>query len=259
MRYFEKFACDIAMRTDFLSDSIALSLKHKEGYVSNFTLLGIFANVLVILAICLDKKMRNTGTNLLLMNLAIADLFYLITFTAIWLPMVYYGSGGWYLPAFLCPFERYISNLLIIVSIFTFMAIAIERFIAIVLPIQAANLCSRKKVTWTIAFIWLFVIVFQLPYYVLYESHDITGIKEASWCGNLYSATFFWSTFKWVEFSLSYALPIILSIGLYTKIYFVLWRKNDFIHGDSQPKTKTNLPSANAAKEKGAKTADEKL
>lgn len=43
-----------------------------------------------------------------------------------------------------------------------------------------------------------------------------------------------WKVFKWTEFALSYVLPIVLSVVLYTKICRVLWARNQFLHkGDA--------------------------
>uniref|UniRef100_A0A915DNB6 Uncharacterized protein n=1 Tax=Ditylenchus dipsaci TaxID=166011 RepID=A0A915DNB6_9BILA len=45
-------------------------------------------------------------------------------------------------------------------------------------------------------------------------------------CGNPYSTTNFWMTYKWVEFFSFFFVPCIIFVLLYTKVSCVLWAKN---------------------------------
>ncbi|KAI1700825.1 7 transmembrane receptor (rhodopsin family) domain-containing protein [Ditylenchus destructor] len=77
-----------------------------------FTVLfvGINANVVVLIAILGDKKMRNSATSLLLFNLAVADLLYLIV-VLLWLAFTPD------IRAFLCPIYKWIQNSLLLGSV----------------------------------------------------------------------------------------------------------------------------------------------
>uniref|UniRef100_A0A915DWV8 G-protein coupled receptors family 1 profile domain-containing protein n=1 Tax=Ditylenchus dipsaci TaxID=166011 RepID=A0A915DWV8_9BILA len=129
--------------------------------------------------------MRFSGMNLLLLNLAVADLLYLIVFVHAWIPILLYAI-------------RYLSNVFIIASIFTYTAICIERYIAIVHPMRASNLCSRQN-------------IFLIRRYLDIRS-DISAaichfLSTVSICLNPYGNHAYWAIFKWSEVILTYAIP----------------------------------------------------
>ncbi|CAK5088901.1 unnamed protein product [Meloidogyne enterolobii] len=103
--------------------------------IGGVTIVGLTANILVVIAILSDRKMRKSPMNLLLLNLAIADLLYLLAFTPFWLSMSVYGDGGWHFSDMFCPIARFFGNIFLVISILTYLAICIERYVAIVHPI----------------------------------------------------------------------------------------------------------------------------
>ncbi|KAH7711671.1 Protein NPR-15, partial [Aphelenchoides avenae] len=282
--------------SDSLPRKVSVPYSLAVGTLLSFvTVIGLAANVLVVVAILGDKKLRKSAMNMLLLNLAVADFLYLISFMPIWMPMMYYGTPGWFLPGFLCPVDRYASNCFIMASIATYMAICVERYIATVHPMKVKHLCSRKKVLALIALIWSVVLVCELPYYILWYAYDVpkrpvtyvvynetmipiyditytlyngsvvpvyhttmTAIPGILACINESWTHPLWKVFRWTEFALSYVLPIALSVVLYTKICRVLWTKNQFLHKD---KVSASKPSSSTeengvvTKEKSAEEA----
>jgi hypothetical protein len=96
-------------------------------FVGTATLLGLIGNIIVIIAIAGDKIMRRSGMNLLLLNLAIADLFNLLTIVLEWSPAVIYGYPAWDWPAILCPLARYLECTFLFTSILTQLTVCVER------------------------------------------------------------------------------------------------------------------------------------
>ncbi|KAI1723523.1 7 transmembrane receptor (rhodopsin family) domain-containing protein [Ditylenchus destructor] len=194
------------------------------------TVIGIVGNLFVIIAILGDRKMRKSAMNLLLLNLAIADLLYVATFVHAWLPILLYGNGGWILPNVWCAPTRYLSNVFIITSMLTYMAICIERYIAIIHPMKAARFCSRNNILCIVLGIWLFNLVFQAPYLALYIAVPIPGETAISLCHNTQGNHPYWLTFKWVEMVVSFVVPCLVSVVLYTIICRELWSTSSLLN-----------------------------
>ncbi|CAK5020641.1 unnamed protein product [Meloidogyne enterolobii] len=215
--------------------------------IGGVTVVGLTANILVVIAILSDRKMRKSPMNLLLLNLAIADLLYLLAFTPFWLSMSVYGDGGWHFSDMFCPIARFFGNIFLVISILTYLAICIERYVAIVHPIamHTSVWCTRSRVL-VIAFgIWVFAMAYQFPYLVVFQVFDIPE-KNLRVCRNpLASKSKIWKIYKWSEFLLTYALPIIISVLLYSRICRVLWFKNkngeNYGKGQNEIENKTEL------------------
>ncbi|KAI1700946.1 7 transmembrane receptor (rhodopsin family) domain-containing protein [Ditylenchus destructor] len=133
------------------------------GILGIVTWVGIVANIFVLVAILGDRKMRNSAMNLLLMNLAVTDLLYLITFTSTWVSVVIYGLHVWFLPWYLCPIIRWLTNVLLDGSVGTYTAICLERYVAIVKPMKAKEVCTKRNMLLAILVIWTVSLIFESP------------------------------------------------------------------------------------------------
>ncbi|XP_053566284.1 5-hydroxytryptamine receptor 2B [Bombina bombina] len=113
----------------------------------------IGGNILVILAISLEKKLQN-ATNYFLMSLAVADLLVGIFVMPIALLTILFRSV-WPLPHCLCAIWLFLDVLFSTASIMHLCAISLDRYIAIKKPIQASQFNSRAKTLIKIAVVWL--------------------------------------------------------------------------------------------------------
>uniref|UniRef100_A0A8C4T547 G-protein coupled receptors family 1 profile domain-containing protein n=1 Tax=Erpetoichthys calabaricus TaxID=27687 RepID=A0A8C4T547_ERPCA len=86
-------------------------------------------NILVILAISLERKLQN-ATNYFLMSLAVADLLVGVLVMPIALITVLYNTQ-WPLPLSLCPIWIFLDVLFSTASIMHLCAISLDRYIAI--------------------------------------------------------------------------------------------------------------------------------
>eukprot|EP00064_Thunnus_orientalis_P004609 superscaffoldBa00000423_g4621 len=121
----------------------------------------IGGNILVILAVSLERKLQN-ATNYFLMSLAVADLLVGLLVMPIALITVLYNSG-WPLPDFLCPIWLFLDVLFSTASIMHLCAISLDRYIAIKKPIQHIQYKSRAKAMVKIALVWLISICIAIP------------------------------------------------------------------------------------------------
>nr|XP_004610866.1 unnamed protein product [Sorex araneus] len=121
----------------------------------------IGGNILVILAVSLEKKLQN-ATNYFLMSLAVADLLVGLFVMPIALMTIMF-EVMWPLPFVLCPAWLFLDVLFSTASIMHLCAISVDRFIAIKKPIQANQCNSRAKALIKITVVWLISIGIATP------------------------------------------------------------------------------------------------
>ncbi|KAI1721569.1 7 transmembrane receptor (rhodopsin family) domain-containing protein [Ditylenchus destructor] len=202
------------------------------------TIAGLIGNMVVIIAISGDVKMRKSVMNMLLLNLAIADFLNLITTTVEWTHTIVLGYPAWVFPDILCPIARYFECVFLFTSILTQLTVCVERYIAIVYPIHARRLCSRTNIMLIIFVIWSFVSILALPYALFHQKRPSSRV-----CGNSRSSSPFWVSYKWVEFLSFYFVPCIIFVVLYSKVCCVLWAKNRQLYEEHSSSCELNARS----------------
>ena len=88
-------------------------------------IIGLLGNSLVVAVILLDKKMRQSVTNIFIMNLAIAD--FLIMLLGIPEIIQFMLNQGWRLGEALCKMNRFILVCSLYVSILSLVCVCVER------------------------------------------------------------------------------------------------------------------------------------
>ncbi|XP_034035853.1 5-hydroxytryptamine receptor 2B [Thalassophryne amazonica] len=138
-----------------------IQLKWAALLIIIFIIPTIGGNILVILAVSLERKLQN-ATNYFLMSLAMADLLVGLLVMPIAMITVLYNSD-WPLPEFLCPIWLFLDVLFSTASIMHLCAISLDRYIAIKKPIQHSQNKSRAKAMAKIALVWLISICIAIP------------------------------------------------------------------------------------------------
>ena len=99
------------------------------------TFLGVIGNTLVIVVVLTNQQMRSS-TNVLILNLAVADLLFVIfciPFTA-----TDYVLNEWRFGLLVCQAVQYLIYVTSYVSIYTLIMMTIDRFLAVVFPVSTA-------------------------------------------------------------------------------------------------------------------------
>lgn len=123
----------------------------------------VVGNVLVILAVRLTRKLRNVASNLFVMNLAIADL--IVGFTLAYHLAFYMNKelGGY---KFTCITRFVVAIVGCSSSMFSLIAIAVDRYIGVMHPLQYAQYVTQKNVVITILIVWFISIAIStVPLY----------------------------------------------------------------------------------------------
>ncbi|XP_060944267.1 5-hydroxytryptamine receptor 2A [Limanda limanda] len=127
--------------------------------------LTVMGNILVILAVSLEKKLQN-ATNYFLMSLAVADMLLGILVMPVSMVTILYDYG-WPLPSDLCPIWIYLDVLFSTASIMHLCAISLDRFIAIRNPIHHSRFNSHTKARVKILAVWTISAGISMPIPVL--------------------------------------------------------------------------------------------
>ncbi|XP_061539228.1 cholecystokinin receptor-like [Phycodurus eques] len=124
-------------------------------------LLGVFGNLLIIIVLILNKRMR-TVTNSFLLSLAISDLMmaiFCMPFTLI--PNI---LEDFIFGAAMCKTVAYFMGLSVSISTFSLVAIAIERYSAICNPLKSRAWQTRSHAYRVIAATWVLSLLIMIPY-----------------------------------------------------------------------------------------------
>ncbi|XP_061693045.1 cholecystokinin receptor-like isoform X2 [Syngnathoides biaculeatus] len=124
-------------------------------------LLGVFGNLLIIIVLLLNKRMR-TVTNSFLLSLAISDLMmaiFCMPFTLI--PNI---LEDFIFGAAMCKTVAYFMGLSVSISTFSLVAIAIERYSAICNPLKSRAWQTRSHAYRVIVATWVLSLLIMIPY-----------------------------------------------------------------------------------------------
>lgn len=133
-----------------------------------FSLIGITGLIGNTLVICVaqNAQMRST-TNLLIINLAIADLLFTIfcvPFTAI-----DYVTNQWPLGIVWCKIVQYLIIVTALASIYTLVLMSLDRFLAVVYPISSRSLRNERNTLKAITILWLIILSITTPVILLHD------------------------------------------------------------------------------------------
>ena len=175
--------------------------------------IGTFGNFLVMYVIITNKQMH-TCTNIMLMNLAVAD----IAFLMICLPFQAYkfASMAWDFSDMLCKFVQYLLYVTCYVTIWTLVLIAIIRYYTVVwkksLDSQRHGDTRIRRTIYCCAALWVLSSIGHVPTLL---SHSVKTRGSYQYCGiNIESLEPIIISF----FVFAYVLPLLIITILYLRI-----------------------------------------
>ncbi|KAM6945385.1 LOW QUALITY PROTEIN: cholecystokinin receptor-like [Aplochiton taeniatus] len=129
-------------------------------------LLSVFGNLLILVVLALNKRMR-TVTNCFLLSLALSDLMmavFCMPFTLVPNILEDFTFGG-----AMCKTVTYFMGISVSISTFSLVAIAFERYSAICNPLKSRAWQTRSHAYRVIAGTWVLSLVVMVPYPVFSE------------------------------------------------------------------------------------------
>ncbi|XP_062273657.1 neuropeptide FF receptor 1 like 2 [Scomber scombrus] len=148
---------NITTYSPYYQHSLYVAASYILAYFFIF-LLCMVGNILVCLIVLGNHRMR-TVTNLFILNLAISDL--LVGIFCIPTTLVDNLITGWPFSNTMCKMSGFVQGVSVSASVFTLVAIAVERFRCIVYPLQPKPTILVAKAA--IVLIWVLAVVIMCP------------------------------------------------------------------------------------------------
>ncbi|NWI04743.1 DRD3 protein, partial [Tichodroma muraria] len=172
----------------------------------------IFGNVLVCLAVLRERTLQTT-TNYLVVSLAVADLL-VATLVMPWMVYLEVTGGVWTFSRICCDIFVTMDVMMCTASILNLCAISIDRYTAVVKPVQyqySTGQSSCRRVSLMIVIVWMLAFAVSCP---LLFGFNTTGDPSVCSISN--------PSFVIYSSLVSFYLPFMVTLLLYVRIYLVL-------------------------------------
>ncbi|KAM9441015.1 G-protein coupled receptor 83 [Clarias gariepinus] len=188
-------------------------------------IISLFGNAVVCHVVVKSKRMHSV-TGVFIMNLAIADI--LITLLNTPFTLVRFIYSTWVFGKVMCHVSRFAQYCSVHVSVFTLVAIAIDRHQVVLHPMKQ-RMSRLQGVVW-VGVIWLMATCFSLPH-AIYQTLLRFKIGE----GNVRTvclpsfpqpSDLFWKYLDLTTFVLLYVLPLAIITVAYVVMAKKLWARN---------------------------------
>ncbi|KAK6173960.1 hypothetical protein SNE40_017326 [Patella caerulea] len=221
---------DYPFNPDLLLDDLRSNLyRHKEPFnivlmvVYAITMLaGLVGNAFVILVVVRQRHMR-TLTNVFFLNLTIGDLLVLIICIPITLGNYLYRD--WVYGEIMCKVTPFLQGTAVSVSVFSMLAISINRYFAIHIPLKAKLIFSRQNVAIIIVLIWIasFGAISPLLFVNNVTTYGVPGIFEARACEEKWGTPQVKQIYSLVMLGILFVSPLSGMATMYSIISTTLW------------------------------------
>ena len=191
--------------------------KHQSISTAVFTSLiincGVPGNLVVIILICCERKLRNS-TGMFLLSLAIADLG--VGCLSSPFALVSAINGGWFFSDELCQFNGFLNALFCEVSLLTLAAVSADRYFAIIHPLRYPSIVTRPRAKAVISSIWFLAALFGISPFMGWGKYDVTPPQFGCAVKWKYNISFSATTF--IMFAI---LPFTVIVYVYFSIFKV--------------------------------------
>lgn len=188
-------------------------------------ILGLAGNLLVIVVVAANPGMRST-TNILIINLAVADLLFVIfciPFTATDFVLPYWPFGNVW-----CKIVQYLIIVTAYASIYTLVLMSLDRYLAVVHPIASMSWRTENHAIRAIGVVWLVILALSAPALVIHGEMHFVFQEENGPLTNLTACRILdqddWTSYQVSFFLMSYVLPLVLISIFYMLMLVKLWR-----------------------------------
>ncbi|XP_048478820.1 tachykinin-like peptides receptor 99D isoform X1 [Plutella xylostella] len=183
-------------------------------------------NLVVVWIVLANKRMRSV-TNYFLVNLSVADT--MVSTLNVTFNYTYMLYSDWPFGHFYCKFCQFVAVLSISASVFTLMAISIDRYVAIISPLRPR---LGKRATLAIAAaIWAGSCVISSPNLIYFTTADVETLPDGSsrrvcfseWPDGITTMSRLEYIYNIAFMVLTYFLPIISMTYTYARVGVELW------------------------------------
>ncbi|XP_026876953.2 tachykinin receptor 1b [Electrophorus electricus] len=209
---------------------------------STIVVVSVVGNITVIWIILAHKRMR-TVTNYFLVNLAFAEASMSAFNTVI--NFVYAVHNEWYFGLVYCRFHNFFPIAAVFASIYSMTAIAMDRYVAIIHPLQPR--LSSAETKGVVGMLWVLALLLAFPQYHYSSTAQLPGRDVCFIDWPEYGVWDFRKMYYVCVVVLIYFLPLLVMGCAYLVVGRTLWASE--IPGDSSDRYREQL----AAKRKVVK------
>lgn len=158
-----------ATNEEIIHEVVSIAVPIIFGLVS---LIGFVGNALVVVVVSANQQMRST-TNLLILNLAIADLLFIVfcvPFTA-----TDYALRRWPFGDIWCKMVQYLIVVTAYASVYTLVFMSLDRFLAVVHPIASRSWRTERNAILAIFISWVLFLTVSIPVFI---SHGLVDFDD---------------------------------------------------------------------------------
>ncbi|CAD6993177.1 unnamed protein product [Ceratitis capitata] len=199
-------------------------------------------NLIVVWIVMTTKRMR-TVTNYFIVNLSIADA--MVSSLNVTFSYIYMLDNDWPFGELYCKISQFIATLSISASVFTLMAISIDRYIAIMKPLEPRM--SKRCNLGIAAFIWAVSVTISCPMLLFFTTGELE-VKDGTrivcyteWPDGPTNHSEQEYVYNIVFMILTYILPIISMTVTYSRVGIELWGSKAI--GEYTPRQVENVKS----------------
>ncbi|XP_074039063.1 neuropeptide SIFamide receptor-like [Leptinotarsa decemlineata] len=206
----------------FYRHTMAMTTVYCVAYLLVFAL-GLVGNFFVIAVVFRSPRMR-TVTNFFIVNLAIADI--LVVMFCLPATLMSNIFVPWILGWWMCKTVPYIQGVSVAASVYSLVAVSLDRFLAIWWPLKCQITKRRARII--IIFIWFVALTTTIPWAIFFDLVVIfSDAPNVQLCievwpdqmnGSLYFLT--------ANLMFCYIFPMILITMCYVLIYIKVWKRD---------------------------------
>ncbi|XP_005507181.2 galanin receptor type 1 [Columba livia] len=191
-------------------------------------ILGMVGNTLVLVVLGRLRpggRPSRSATNIFILNLSIADFSFLVF--CIPFQATIYSLPEWIFGAFFCKWVHYLAMATMLVSIFTLVAMSVDRYIAVVHAKRSPCIRSKRNAALGVGVIWLLSLLIAIPvaqHQALMSGHQQAPNSSFCWEHWANSSTAK-QMYKITILLVGYLLPLVLITCCYAKVLYHLHTK----------------------------------
>ncbi|XP_043684043.1 gonadotropin-releasing hormone receptor isoform X1 [Vespula pensylvanica] len=209
---------------------LPIDMRFNEGHIVSIVtysvLMGISAigNITVLFLILRRRRSSKSRIYTMLMHLAIADL--LVTFLMMPLEIGWSITVSWKASDAMCRIMAFFRVFGLYLSSFILVCISMDRYYAVIKPLQLLHVDKRGKIMLTIA--WLASIFCSMPQMMVFHLEAHPNITWYSQCItlNVFPTYTHELTYSLFGMLMMYCLPLVVIIYTYTSILLEICRRS---------------------------------
>ncbi|XP_070538710.1 substance-K receptor-like [Ptychodera flava] len=199
-----------------------LPLDWRIGLISSFSVnitLSTIGNI-IVLTVLLFSRRQLSELNLFLINLALADLTMAIFCMPFTFSTIMYGR--WIFNTAMCPIVIFLQQVSVMVSVYTLVAIGIDRYFAVLYPLKVRVTKHRARMLF--ASIWLVSFLLAIVQAVFAEARKIDyGEKSVYLCTEWWPYDSAGVIYEIFMVMVAYFIPLLVLLFCYVRVGRRLW------------------------------------